>query len=499
MGGPPDLQGRRRRHRQVQRRRGAVQPAVEHVPDRPARDRARQQGAHRPDHPGGQLHARPDHHLRQLQGVRGQGPRHGAALRLPAGGARAPDQRDRVGHARPRRPARRPDRRPRRLRPGRRSTWSSSTGCSACWPCSSSLIEGVHPLVASSASSAPSAGLALTLAGITGIIVSIGVSLDSNVVYYEHLQGRRPRRSHRPGRGRQVVRLRVEHHPRRRRGVDHRCRRCSTSSPSARCGASPSSSGSPPSSTSSRRTSSCARSSGGPPTRSGAPSIPDQFGLPDRSRRGVTVVTGRPNGRRREDQLMSAIVRLYRGENDINFVKWWRRGLILSAVLIVISVASLFTRGLNLGIDFEGGVSWEVKAPGVTRRGGPLRARRRRARARPRSRSSAPRPSGCRARADVRRQAGRGPPGARRPGRDRHRRGQRQHGRARRGARRSPSRPTAPSSSSSSSSCSYLSLRLEWKMAVGAVRGPGPRRPHQRRRVLDLPARGHARRRSSRS
>ena len=62
---------------------------------------------------------------------------------------------------------------------------------------------------------------------------------------------------------------------------------------------------------------------------------------------------------------MSAIRRLYRGENDINFVKWWRRGLILSALLIVISVLSLFTRGLNFGIDFEGGVSWEVKAPGV--------------------------------------------------------------------------------------------------------------------------------------
>jgi protein-export membrane protein SecD len=31
-------------------------------------------------------------------------------------------------------------------------------------------------------------GLALTLAGVTGIIVSIGVSLDSNVVYYEHLR-----------------------------------------------------------------------------------------------------------------------------------------------------------------------------------------------------------------------------------------------------------------------------------------------------------------------
>ena len=41
-------------------------------------------------------------------------------------------------------------------------------------------------------------GLALTLAGVTGIIVSIGVSLDSNVVFYEHLKedirnGRTPR------------------------------------------------------------------------------------------------------------------------------------------------------------------------------------------------------------------------------------------------------------------------------------------------------------------
>jgi preprotein translocase subunit SecD len=31
-------------------------------------------------------------------------------------------------------------------------------------------------------------GLALTLAGITGIIVAIGVSVDSNVVYFEHLK-----------------------------------------------------------------------------------------------------------------------------------------------------------------------------------------------------------------------------------------------------------------------------------------------------------------------
>jgi preprotein translocase subunit SecF len=63
---------------------------------------------------------------------------------------------------------------------------------------------------------------------------------------------------------------------------------------------------------------------------------------------------------------MSVITRLYRGENTFDFVKWWRRALVLSAVLVVVSIASLFFRGLNLGIDFEGGVSWEVSAPGVS-------------------------------------------------------------------------------------------------------------------------------------
>jgi preprotein translocase subunit SecF len=63
---------------------------------------------------------------------------------------------------------------------------------------------------------------------------------------------------------------------------------------------------------------------------------------------------------------MSVLGRLNRGETNIDFVKWWKRGLVLSGLLMIISVVSLSTRGLNLGIDFEGGVSWEVQAPGVS-------------------------------------------------------------------------------------------------------------------------------------
>ena len=58
--------------------------------------------------------------------------------------------------------------------------------------------------------------------------------------------------------------------------------------------------------------------------------------------------------------------RLYHGETAIDFYGRRRWGLTISAILIVVTVLSLFTRGLNLGIDFEGGVAWEVPAGQVT-------------------------------------------------------------------------------------------------------------------------------------
>jgi preprotein translocase subunit SecF len=60
--------------------------------------------------------------------------------------------------------------------------------------------------------------------------------------------------------------------------------------------------------------------------------------------------------------MMEAIRTLYRGDNSWDFVSVSRKVLISSAVLVVLCVASFFVRGLNLGIEFDGGAVWEVPA-----------------------------------------------------------------------------------------------------------------------------------------
>ena len=54
--------------------------------------------------------------------------------------------------------------------------------------------------------------------------------------------------------------------------------------------------------------------------------------------------------------------RLFLGQTAVDFWghRWW--GLGLSVLLVVVSVISLSTRQLNLGIDFEGGVAYDVPA-----------------------------------------------------------------------------------------------------------------------------------------
>jgi preprotein translocase subunit SecF len=73
----------------------------------------------------------------------------------------------------------------------------------------------------------------------------------------------------------------------------------------------------------------------------------------------ATDATGatRANGRKR-----SIWTRLYHGETHIDFVGRRRLWFTVSLVAMAISVISFATRGLNLGIDFEGGVVWEVPA-----------------------------------------------------------------------------------------------------------------------------------------
>ena len=57
---------------------------------------------------------------------------------------------------------------------------------------------------------------------------------------------------------------------------------------------------------------------------------------------------------------LSGFGRLYRGETTINFYGRRRVGFVFSGALLVVTVGSLFLQGLNLGIDFKGGVSWEA-------------------------------------------------------------------------------------------------------------------------------------------
>jgi preprotein translocase subunit SecF len=56
------------------------------------------------------------------------------------------------------------------------------------------------------------------------------------------------------------------------------------------------------------------------------------------------------------------VSRLYHGETAFDFVGNTKRWMAISGLVILVGIISLFTRGLNFGIDFRGGVAWEVPA-----------------------------------------------------------------------------------------------------------------------------------------
>lgn len=58
----------------------------------------------------------------------------------------------------------------------------------------------------------------------------------------------------------------------------------------------------------------------------------------------------------------SALGRAVNGQTAVDFIGRRKVGFILSGLLILATVVSLLVQGLNLGIDFVGGVSWDVPA-----------------------------------------------------------------------------------------------------------------------------------------
>lgn len=58
--------------------------------------------------------------------------------------------------------------------------------------------------------------------------------------------------------------------------------------------------------------------------------------------------------------------RMYRGTSDIDFPRLFRWTAVVSLVAVLGSVVALFTMGLELSIDFEGGSVWEVPSQDFT-------------------------------------------------------------------------------------------------------------------------------------
>ncbi|NDH23905.1 MAG: SecD/SecF family protein translocase subunit, partial [Actinobacteria bacterium] len=158
-----------------------------------------------------------------------------------------------------------------------------------------------------------SQGLALTLAGVTGLIVSIGVSVDSNVVYFEHLKE--------DVKGGRTVRSAVE------------------------------------------RSFPIAYSTIVKANVASLIAAVVLYTLTVGQVRGFALFLGLATDRR---CLVKTLRMLFRNEHHFDFPAMWRKALIGSAVLVLVSVGALVFRGLNLGIEFEGGTAWEVTAPGVS-------------------------------------------------------------------------------------------------------------------------------------
>ena len=61
--------------------------------------------------------------------------------------------------------------------------------------------------------------------------------------------------------------------------------------------------------------------------------------------------------------MIDSLRTFYRGENSWDILRVSRKVLVGSALAVLICVVALLVRGLNLGIEFEGGSVWEIPIP----------------------------------------------------------------------------------------------------------------------------------------
>lgn len=82
---------------------------------------------------------------------------------------------------------------------------------------------------------------------------------------------------------------------------------------------------------------------------------------------GIVEPPGSATGGETETRRRHSFADLYHERTHYQFIAHSRRWLVLSGTLLLISIAAFALRGLNLGIEFDGGTQWQfTKAQGTT-------------------------------------------------------------------------------------------------------------------------------------
>ena len=63
---------------------------------------------------------------------------------------------------------------------------------------------------------------------------------------------------------------------------------------------------------------------------------------------------------------MSALTKLYRGETRLDFIGTRRRWYLASGVILVVCILSFLLRGFNYGVEFKGGVTFQLEPKGAS-------------------------------------------------------------------------------------------------------------------------------------